>query len=385
MSTKVWTDKKGTALRLRWNHDGRRYQLSLGVKDDNAGNAYAQMIAGKITRDIECENFDKTLDRYQNTQKRRPKGKVTRYSRLTAVELFEQYIAHYQAEKNVSHGSVLKLQAIASKLTQFLSTKPADKVTDAAARDIIARWSETTSTQTLKAYLYYLKACWDWAEGKYQVTSSNPWSECLDRARSRGRNNPQPKQKKPFTIAELQAIIAAFKVHPQYSHYTEFVIFLAHSACRFGEAAGLRWGSLGADFSTAWIGESISRGHQNKKGTKTGKTRTIHLPPTLQAMLVDRFDRIQPQPNDLVFPSPKGLAIDDHRFRARAWKTILESCHIEWRTPYNLRHSAISHALDRGANYIALAEQTGHDKRVMLSTYAHAIEQKCLFVDFGGK
>lgn len=53
---------------------------------------------------------------------------------------------------------------------------------------------------------------------------------------------------------------------------------------------------------------------------------------------------------------------------------ILASCKIEYRKPYNLRHSAISHALDRGANPIALAEQTGHDKRVLLSTYAHAIE-----------
>jgi integrase len=59
-------------------------------------------------------------------------------------------------------------------------------------------------------------------------------------------------------------------------------------------------------------------------------------------------------------------------------KPILESCQIEYRSPYNLRHTAISHALHNGANYIALAEQTGHDKRMMLSTYAHAIGSECL-------
>jgi integrase len=98
-------------------------------------------------------------------------------------------------------------------------------------------------------------------------------------------------------------------------------------------------------------------------------------------MLMARFGRLAPQPDDLVFPSPKGLAIDDHNFNRRAWKTVLESCHVEYRRPYNLRHSAISHALHNGANPIALAEQTGHDKRVMLSTYAHAIGTDCLFVD----
>jgi integrase len=381
MSTKVWTDKKGTALRLRWNFDGKRYQLSLGVKDDNTGNAYAQIVSGRIKRDIECENFDKTLDRYQNSQKRRPKNKITKYARLTAVELFERYVGHYQEEKELSHGSRLRLQAIASKLSQFLADKPADKVTDSISRDVVARWSESASMPIVKAYLYYLKGCWDWAEGKCPVTTPNPWSDSLDRARSRS-NAVQSKKVKPFTIAELQAIIAAFKCHSHYSHYAEFVIFLSHSACRFGEVAGLRWCNLGADFSTAWIGESISRGHQNQKGTKTGKTRTIQLSQTVQSMLADRRDRLNPQPDDLVFPSPKGLSIDDHRFRARAWKTILESCQIEYRSPYKIRHSAISHALSNGANFIALAEQTGHDKRVMLSTYAHAIERKCLFVDF---
>ena len=139
MSTKVWTDKKGTALRLRWNFEGERYQLTLGVKDDPIGRSYAKMIAGKIERDIECSNFDKTKERYQNSNKRRPKAKGSKYARLTAVELFERYTVHHKGEKDLSHGSVLRLQAIASKLSQFLTDKPADKVTDSIARDVVAR------------------------------------------------------------------------------------------------------------------------------------------------------------------------------------------------------------------------------------------------------
>jgi integrase len=262
-------------------------------------------------------------------------------------------------------------------LRECLGDKLAHQVNDSIARNAVAVMTETLSGQTVKTYLFLIRACWDWAKGKYHLADSNPWGDCIGRVRVQSI-----KQVKPFTIAELQAIIATFKSHPHYSHYTEFVTFLAHSACRFGEVAGLRWCNLGADFSTAWIGESISRGHQNRKGTKTGKTRTIQLSPSVRSMLVARYERVKPQPNDLVFPSPKGLAIDDHRFSARAWKTILESCQIEYRKLYTLRHSAISHALHSGANPIALAEQTGHDKRVMLSTYAHAIEQKCLFVDF---
>jgi integrase len=147
----------------------------------------------------------------------------------------------------------------------------------------------------------------------------------------------------------------------------------------------LRWENLGVNYSTAWIGSSISRGVSNKKGTKTGKSRLVRLSPTLQAILTERFDLLKPEPTDLVFPSPVEMPINDRRFRERAWKTILKSCQIEYQTPYQVRHAAISHALANGANPVDLAEQTGHSVRVLLEVYAHAIESKCLFIEVRGK
>ena len=369
MSTKIWIDTKGSSLRLRWNFEGKRYQLALGVKDDPTGRSYAKIIAGTIERDLQCSNFDRTLERYQNSHKRSRKPNVEEPGKLTAVALFEQYAAAIIRDKDLAPGSIHRYKAIASKLRECLGDKLAHQIDDSIAKNAVSIMTETLSGQTVKTYLFLIRACWDWSK------LQNPWDDCISRVKVQSS-----KQVKPFTIAEFQAIIAAFKAHSHYSHYTEFVIFLSHSACRFGEVAGLRWKHLGVDFSTVWIGESISRG--NHKGTKTGKTRTIQLSPTMMLMLVERHERLNPNPEDLVFPSPKGLAIDDHRFRARAWKTILESCQIEYRSPYKIRHSAISHALHRGVNPIALAEQTGHDKRVLLDTYAHAIEQKCLFLDF---
>jgi integrase len=55
---------------------------------------------------------------------------------------------------------------------------------------------------------------------------------------------------------------------------------------------------------------------------------------------------------------------------------------VEFKPIYCLRHSAISHALFAGVNPVDLAEQTGHDVKVLLNTYAHAIKQESLFVEF---
>jgi integrase len=369
MTNKVWIDKTGNTLRLRWNYEGKKKALSLGVRDNLVGRAYAAKIMAEISMDLLSGHYDPTLLKY------RPRKLGTNPTDITAVELFEKYSAFTIKDKGLAPGSIDRYQAIASKLRECLKDKPAHQVTETVAKDAVAVMSETLIGQTVKTYLFSIRACWDWSRGKYHLAEgSNPWQNCIDRVKVLAKQQP-----KPFPINELQVIIGAFANHPQYSHYTEFVIFLANTACRPGEAAGLRWEHLGADYSTAWIGESISR--RNRKDTKTGKARTIPLNSSLKQLLIDRYELIKPQPDELVFLSPKGVAIDDHNFNRRAWRTILASCHLDYRSPYKLRHSAISHALHNGANPIALAEQTGHDKRVLLSTYAHAIEQKCLFVN----
>jgi integrase len=362
-------EERGNSLLIRFSHDGKSYSFSLAKHNSPVGRSNANLKIAEIEKDIAYGNFDTTLLKYK------PRKLDNNPTAITAVALFEQYAVVMIREKDLTPSSAGKYKAIASKLRECLGDTLAHQVNDSIAKNAVAVMTKTLAGNTVKTYLFLIRACWDWAKEKCYLTDSNPWSDCI------GRVKVQPnKQIKPFGIAELQAIIAAFRAHPHYSHYTEFVIFLSQSACRIGEAVGLRWRHLGADFSTVWIGESISRG--NQKGTKTGKSRTVQLSPTVISMLLDRHERLNPQPEDLVFPSPKGLPIDDHNFCTRAWKTILESCRIEYRSPYKLRHSAISHALRNGANFIALAEQTGHDKRVLLSTYAHAIDRECLFVEF---
>jgi integrase len=174
MSTKVWTDKKGTTLRLRWLFEGKRYQLPLGVKDNVTGTAYAKIVAGTIERDIECGNFDQTKERYQNPNKRGRKPKVE-ISKITAVQLFKAYAADRLLDRNLSHSSTGRLKGIASKLKQFLGDKPATQVTEAVARDMLARWFEKVLSSTIKERLRDLSACWDWARDKYTLAGNRPY------------------------------------------------------------------------------------------------------------------------------------------------------------------------------------------------------------------
>jgi integrase len=372
MNAKIWIEATGKTLRLVWYYQGQRVRLSLGVKDDSIGRALADRKMAEIRIDLDSGYYDSTLLKY----KPRKLGKNP--TEITAVELFDKYVKAVIDKKELARGSMDRYKAVASKLEQFLTDKLAEKVTESVANDVVVRWSESASPQTIKTYLRHLRAAWEWAKGKYHIADPNPWKNCLA-SRPRIKGSSKPKRKDPFTIAELQAIFVAFSTHKYYKCYLDFVIFLVNTGCRPGEAAGLRWKHITPDFATAEIVASISRGIQ--KGTKTEQERIVKPPATIREMLAARFDRLNPQPDDLVFPAPRGAAIDHHNFCNRIWGSILGSCNVRYRPPYNMRHSAISHALHSGAKPIELAEQTGHDVQTMLKTYAHAIDRECLFVD----
>lgn len=351
---KVTIENHDGRLRLRWKHQGKRYTLSVGANDDPTGQAIAKLKKAEIEKDLINGYFDPTLLKY----KPRTLGKTA--TEIPCSELFKRFAEHQFKEKGLARSSIeSRYKPIELALSKWLD-KPAYEVGQVHAKNFKAVLTETLTPQTAKERLWLLQSCWDWAKGRYHIAQDNPWTGLANGIKIR------PKQKvKPFTSAEIVSIIGAFHSSPHYQPYADLVSFLFGTGCRFGEAAGLRWGHVADDFQTVWIGESVTRGH--RKSTKTGKARTVMLSPTVAKMLGDRHLKLQPKPDDLVFPSPKGLPINDHRFRARAWKTILEQCHIEYRKPYAVRHSAISHALASGANPMDLAEQTGHDKRVLLS------------------
>jgi integrase len=365
---KVTIEAQCGKLRLRFNDGAKRHCISLGVDDSSIGRSLALKKKYEIELDFQTGHYDRTLLKYRS----RTLGKNP--TEVSTVELFNRFTAHELKSRGLAQSSIKARYKPISRMLEKYLNKPAHEIRKNHAENFASICAETLTGQVTKERLRLLLNCWNWAQGKYELASDNPWLGINQRFK------PSPRQQvKPFTLAELQAILSAFKIDPHYCHYLGFVSFLTNTGCRFGEAAGLKWKHLGAGYATAWIGESVSRG--TRRTTKTGKARTILLSKAMQTALTERYQQVQCNPDDLVFPSPTGIAINDKSFRARAWKSILLGCEVEYRKPYALRHSAISHALAAGANPIALAEQTGHDKRVLLDTYAHAIAKEFLFVE----
>ena len=367
-------EERGKSLIIRWRVDSKKYHKTLKNHNNPVGWLNAKSVMASIERDIVSGHFDPKPYTQQDKVKKQNVD-------LTASELFDKYAAHRLENWDLSHSSKVRFKGLSSKLSQFLGDKPTGKVTADIAVDVVAVWSEQISSRTIRAYLFDLAAAWDWAkkENLYILGEVNPWNNSLERLKR--VKLPSPKKPKPFTITELKTIAQGFKSHPKFFYYTDAAIFISQTACRFGEMAALRWELVGANFDSVIFAASVSRGH-HRDTTKTGKSRSVSTTQTVREMLRSRYQSTKPRPDDLVFPAPKGGYMNDNRFRGKIWIPVLQSCGIDYRKPYNLRHTGVSHAAANGASLSEISEQTGHSPKTLMSTYLHPIEQKCVFVDF---
>ena len=56
---------------------------------------------------------------------------------------------------------------------------------------------------------------------------------------------------------------------------------------------------------------------------------------------------------------------DAKNFCNRYWKPAWAELGIDYRRPYNTRHTLISHGLEAGMNPVAIAALTGHEVRTL--------------------
>ena len=347
-------------LRLVWSYWGKRYYLYIGLPNSKINQVVAKQKACQIEGDMATGNFDPTLKKYKSEYLQKVKS-------ISVTELFRTFMT--EKAKSVTPKTMEKYKATLGYLNQYFRNKVAQDIDIEQAEDFAHYLDDKQlSSDQRKRRLGELKACWKWASEKKLINSDNPWHEVAKRIKV------PPKQKsKPFTCEEIKAIIRAFRSDPYCHCYADYVEFLFGTGCRPGEAIGLRWRHLSEDCSTVWFGEIITRGLT--RPPKKNKDRTIGLTDKLQEMLLARRP-VGFEPDELVFTSPEGKAVDDGNFRSRAWKKILTSLGIDYRKPYTTRHTLISHALDKEMNPVAVAQLTGHDVETLYQNYAGVVNSR---------
>ncbi len=161
-----------------------------------------------------------------------------------------------------------------------------------------------------------------------------------------------------------------------------YVTFMATVGVRPGEAKELRYGDI-LNGQRVRVSRAVKRtkGQTSTVGnTKTGVERVVCVPPALlDAVKVEveaRYKRTPP-PNALLFASGNNRHINPATFN-RAWAAAKKDALPDWLhglRAYDLRHTAASMLINRGASVLAVSRQLGHaDAAITLKVYAHLFE-----------
>ena len=95
----VSVSTRNEMLRLRWTHQGRPFQLALGLPDSPINRHRAEILAAEIAADIAREQFDATLAKYRPQPEPEPEAPT-----LTTADLFERFMAHRLIRVQVLRG-----------------------------------------------------------------------------------------------------------------------------------------------------------------------------------------------------------------------------------------------------------------------------------------
>jgi integrase len=146
------------------------------------------------------------------------------------------------------------------------------------------------------------------------------------------------------------------------------------------------WGELRLDRAEPYAGREWTNSGNNRderqlKQRARGETRIVPSPPELTALLNDHMDTYGTAADGRLFTGERNTGELPKLTIVRTWRRAREAVFTEEvaatalaRTPYDLRHAAVSTWLNGGVPPTTVAEWAGHSVEVLLKIYAKCLD-----------
>jgi integrase len=370
-------NNKGSII-IRFTFSGKEYCFSPipGSKySDKLALAKAEEIANRIRQDCIAGYFDSTLTKYKpNALQGRTKEAAIQDAQeareivaarlsVNAVDLLQLFEDYTQFKsKTLKSNSMIDYDRIKNKLRKC----PYKLARDAVQ---IMQWlvqdHQGISTSSIEKQWKLINACCKWGVA-CQKLQSNTFDGLKSLIPSTKKSATQDDIN-PFSDNERKQIIQAFYASTNYSYYAPLVEFLFITGCRPEEALALQWKHIKGGKIT--FCQKLTASGEVEVGTKTQSKRSITVNDRI-AFVVNEIKTEKYLPDDFVFPAKKGGFIDWHNFANRAWKSVLKSLpDIEYRNPYQMRHTAITTMVKSGVDSVVVAKWVGNSPNMISKRY----------------
>lgn len=195
------------------------------------------------------------------------------------------------------------------------------------------------------------------------------------------RDKPRGRDITPLTMEELGDLLGVLQA--RWPTWYPFVLTLARTGMRAGEALGLKWEDI--DFRQRLIHIRRSLSKMQMVTPKSGKTRAVDMTPQLAETLRQHRTMLKRialeqwggKVPDLVFVNREGRPVDINHFRGRTWKSALRAADLEHKRIHDLRHTYATLRIQAGHNIADVSKQLGHySVKFTLDQYYHWLPGK---------
>ena len=179
--------------------------------------------------------------------------------------------------------------------------------------------------------------------------------------------NVVTREPQPFNDAEIQAIYGELE-----GNDLNLITFAFETGLRTSELIALQWEDVDLDNKRIYIRRAIVRGQTKQPKTRSG-IRTIELSKqAVDALLNQQKLAVK---GFVFFDTKTKKELNDKKIRERIWKNALKKAGVQYREPYQTRHTFASRHLSNGKPIIWVSLQMGHSNPNMTtSRYARWIK-----------
>jgi integrase len=318
----------------------KRISLYLSA-DSNETMATALQHVDKIQALINAEDWQGLIN-YEASLK--PKVIEGNFGKQSLQELWNEYLITKQSSWEASY-----IENDVKQATRIFNDCPKISLDIEGANVMFNHLMSITTPKQTKRYLKQASACLTWGVRR-KIIKENPYPDIIKTIATK-KKNEEETDINPFSIEERNLIIDALRSgkyeryegsHTRYADYAEFNFL---TGARTSETLGLNWNHIDFEknqirFQEARVLATNGRAGKGvqKKGLKTQAKRDFPMNERLSSLLLKRKKEINPSDlNTNVFKN-----INHNSFRTGAYKTVLDKLGIEYRKPYQTRHTFIT-------------------------------------------
>lgn len=357
-------------IRLRWRLNGERYSLNLPYPYSSENMHHAAIKVAEINLDILRGSFDPSLERYKPPAIVKPTKTKLVEKLLPEVNSTHFLFLNDLVGKFNHWGNNIRNIDVENSIDYLYTRKLLEKWVNVPIEHIAEKLNaEDWVTTTYNRRLHYLKTFFTWLLTNGIISHNYLVDVCRKKDKEKKKN---PKRR-PLEVNEILEFLEAIKNDThcpkasrfKHSHYYPFLALIFYTGVRNAEAIGIREKHIDFASGKIEISEALARtikgshhSARKQKGTKTENIRYLVIDPDIKNLLLKQVEG--KKPNDLVFPSPRGVSIDDRMFQRRIMKPVFIKMKMDIRDLYAARHSFGTRAIQQGMALTDVAYLMGH-------------------------